>query len=187
MGDRVEILTTKNARPSLDWLTPSLEFLYTARARTKVSHWFKIQNKTENIARGTALLNQTMQLTNQNIDINPAVTKLNFKNSKDLLAALGVGSLKLRTILSSLNITLKPLAPKKQTIKPQHSLNIHIDGINNLLVRIANCCNPKSDTAIVGYITKSQGVSIHRADCRNILRSKKIYPARCITAAWRND
>ena len=191
MGDHVEILKTKSGHPSRDWLTPSLGFLRTSRAHAKILHWFKTQNKTQHIIRGEELLSKAMRrLDLKKLDTATAAIKLNFKTSEDLLAALGNGKLKLSSILHTLKISLEPLGAKTQATQHQvakkHSLNINIHGIGNLLKRIANCCKPTPDTAIIGYVAQGRGISIHRTDCINVLHIKKLYPARFIAVSWNN-
>ncbi|HBS51802.1 MAG TPA: GTP diphosphokinase [Coxiellaceae bacterium] len=191
-GDRVEILTSRDASPSRDWLIPSLGYLSTSHARSKVLHWFKKQSQEYNIIQGQELLNKEIQRLGLNkIDLKIAVNKLNFKTSDDLLAALGGGSLKLSGILNSLNIELeKPaseitteIVPTKLT-KKNYTSDINIQGVGNLLVHTANCCKPIPGEEIIGYITQGRGISIHRTDCINALHIKKLYSERFITVAW---
>ncbi|CAL7962898.1 GTP pyrophosphokinase [Gammaproteobacteria bacterium] len=193
-GDRIEILKAKDAHPSRDWLTPSLGFLHTSRARSKVFHWFKKQSQERNIHQGEELLNKEMQRLNlKHLDIAAAANKLNFKTNTDLLAALGNGSLKFSNVLNVLAIELDQPTEKTiaaavppRTTKGQYTSDINIHGIDNLLKHIANCCKPIPGEAIIGHITQGQGVAIHRIDCINALHIKKLYPERFISVSWEN-
>ena len=190
-GDRVEILTSRDGTPSRDWLIPSLGYLSTSRARSKVLHWFKKQSQEHNIIHGQELINKEIQRLGLNkIDLKIAANKLNFKTSDDLLAALGSGDIKFGSILNSLHIELeKPIAEITEIIaakptKTSYSSDIDIQGVGNLLVHTANCCKPIPGEEIIGYITQGRGISIHRVDCINALNIKKLYSERFITVSW---
>lgn len=193
-GDRIEILKAKDARPSRDWLTPSLGFLHTSRARSKVFHWFKRQSQEKSIIQGEELLNKEVQRLNlKPINIAAVADKLNFKTNADLFAALGNGDIKFSNILNALEIELdQPTEKITATITPprftkeQYTSDINIHGIDNLLKYVANCCKPIPGEEIIGYITQGQGIAIHRADCINALHAKKFHPERFITVLWEN-
>ncbi len=196
MGDRIEILKSKDGHPSRDWLTPSLGFLHTSRARAKVLHWFKKQSQEGSVSQGEELLNKEMQrLGLKKIDIEAAADRLNLKTSADLLAALGSGSLKFSSILNTLAIELEQPIEKttiasmlqSRASKERSVSDINIHGMTNLLKRIANCCKPIPGEKIMGYITQGQGISIHRSDCVNALRAKNIYPERFIAVLWGSE
>lgn len=191
-GDRVEILTAKNGTPSRDWLIPRLGFLNTSRARSKVLHWFKKQNQEHNVAEGQELINkESRRLYLNKIDLKLAADKLNFKTTSDLLAALGSGDLKFSGILNALDII-----PEKQPaeeipeirspkLNQDHfTSDINIQGVGNLLIHTANCCQPIPGEDIVGYITHGRGIAIHRADCINALYILKHHSERFIAVSW---
>ncbi len=191
-GDRIEILTSKDGGPSRDWLIPSLGFLHTSKARSKILHWFKKQSQKHHIAEGQEILNKEIKRLNlSKIDLGTAADKLSFKTDDNLLAALGSGDIKFNTILNVLSIELEknPTAiPEEITIttpfKEKYTPDINIQGVGNLLVYTASCCKPIPGEKIIGYITQGRGVSIHRTNCLNALHTHKLHPERFITVAW---
>jgi GTP pyrophosphokinase len=196
-GDHLEILTGKEAAPSRDWLSPNLGFLHSARARAKVFHWFKKQDYEKNIADGQTLLTAELRRHNlRDMSLNDLVQKLHFKNSDDLLAALGAGDLKINTILhvvksseetSNTNkITMEDnLLIKTTPIKKNKSkAAIEMPGLDNVLTNLAQCCKPIPGDPIVGYITQGRGVSIHRKDCYNAIQAAKNREEKLIQVSW---
>lgn len=192
-GDRVEVLTTKNANPSRDWLNPNYGYLKTSRARSKVFHWFKKQNQDKNIALGQEILNKEMQrLGVKSYDLQHAIQPLNYHNSDELLIALGSGSLKMSALLGALKLDIVkaeneikiPTIQTKILRRTPVATEIQVAGVDNLLTRIAGCCKPIPGERIVGYITQTQGVSIHRATCPNILYAQKNRPERLLAISW---
>ncbi len=191
-GDNVKILTTKDGHPSRDWLIPSLGFLHTSRARSKVLHWFRKQNQEHKVMQGQELLNkETKRLNLNKLDLKIAADKLHFKNPNDLLAALGSGDLKFNSLLNALNLGVEKTTPESsidltlvKSLKGHHTPDINIQGVGNLLVYTASCCKPIPDEKIIGYITHGRGVSIHRTNCLNALHTQKFHPERFIVVSW---
>lgn len=191
-GERIEIITTKQPRPSRDWINPHLGFLKTSRAKAKVRQWFKKQDYEQHVADGQdALEREFRRLGLKNININDLAGKLNYKTSDVLLAAIGRGEIKLSSITNLVQRETTP-APKEefQVTLPKTAeirkkpTDVEIHGVGNLLTRIANCCRPIPGEAIIGYITRGQGVSIHRQNCGNILRVHKTNPEKLIEVSW---
>lgn len=192
-GDRIEILTTKNANPSRDWLNPNYGYLKTSRARSKVFHWFKKQNQDKNITLGQEILNKEMQrLGIKSYDLNVAVASLNYKNTDELLVGLGSGCLKISTLLHTLKLEINkpesevkmPAIQAKVLRRAQVATEIQVADVDNLLTRIAGCCKPIPGEKIVGYITQTQGISVHRHNCPNILFAQKNRPERLLAISW---
>jgi GTP pyrophosphokinase len=195
-GERVEILTTKNGRPSRDWLNSNLGYLKTSRARAKVYHWFKKQSQDHNIAQGQALLDKELnRLGLKKINLLDIAEKFNFKNVDDFLASLGNGEVKLSGVLSVLQSNLENISgtPKDTAVKtlfepkakkPCIAKDLKIYGVDNLLTRIASCCKPVPGDSIIGYITQGKGITIHRDDCLNALFSLKHHPEKIIFVSW---
>jgi GTP pyrophosphokinase len=189
-GDRVEVLTGNEARPSRDWINPHLNYLKTSRAKAKVSHWFHLQDYDRNVMEGRELLDKELKNLGVKIERLDAVIKaLNFKCLDDLLASLGRGDVKLGQILNRLS----PVEPIEQTlkkiIKPHHKPNVssdslHIEGVGSLLTHMAQCCQPLPGDDVIGYITLGRGVSIHRQDCSNIISSDEKQRERFLQVSW---
>lgn len=188
-GDRIEILTAKQLRPSRDWLNPHLGYIVTSRAKAKIHHWLKQQNYEENLETGKEIIERELRkLDVTKIDYNELTRKLNYKKSNDVLAALGRGDLTITQIFSK----IEPIAPQKQVKKPipvlqkkpEKPSDISIQGVGNLLTHLAKCCQPVPGDPIVGYITLGRGISIHRKDCLNILNAVPSKHDRLIEVNW---
>ncbi|KTD20816.1 GTP diphosphokinase [Legionella londiniensis] len=189
-GDKVEILTGKESKPSRDWINPHLNYLKTARAKAKVLHWFKQQDFDKNKAEGQEILDKELKaLGIKNDRLHEVVHTLNFKSLDDMYAALGRGDLKLSQILNRLTPS-EPAKPAIQNIvKPQSKPEIsgsdlRIEGVGNLLTHMARCCQPVPGDAIIGYITVGRGVSVHRQDCPNIIHASEKQRQRFIQVSW---
>ena len=176
-GDRVEILTAKKGNPSRDWLNPGLGLVHTARAKQKIRQWFKSQARAEAIADGRELLDKELHrlgLDQRNID--EMAKFFNYKNADDLLEAIGHADLSISTVSIKLleaeraKTELPVETPPPTPVLPKApETSITIEGIGDVLQRLARCCNPLPGDDVVGFITRGRGVTIHRRDCRNII------------------
>lgn len=190
-GERVEIITIKNGQPSRDWLNPHLGYVTTARAKAKILQWFRKQNYDENLAEGQAQLEKEYKRLNlKNVDLERVAHKLNYKNSNDLLAALGRGDLGVNVITHALHPTFETQHEAETTkpeLKPKSSTiltDIDVQGLGNLLTHIALCCKPVPGDNIIGYVTQGKGISIHRKDCQNIIRAESVHDEKVIHVNW---
>lgn len=190
-GDCVEILTAKYANPSRDWLNPHLGFLKSARARSKVVHWFRLHDHADNVTVGREAFEREckkMRIVDK-VDFDDLAAKFNFKQGDDLFAAIGSGEMSAAMAVGQLarkissSTTIAPSAPPR-TENPTAHTGIQIFGVNNLLSQIARCCKPLPGDDIIGYITRHKGVSIHRRDCGNLLHAIKQNAQRVIEVAW---
>ena len=189
-GDKVEVLTGKEAKPSRDWINPHLNYLKTSRAKAKVLHWFNSQDHDKNAAEGREILDK--ELKNLGIKterLDDVVKALKFKTLDDVLAALGRGDVKLSQILNRLS-PVEPLEQDiKKIIKPYQkpevaSSGLKIEGVGNLLTHMARCCQPLPGDDVIGYITLGRGVAVHRRDCPNILYSSDKQRERFFLLFW---
>jgi len=184
-GQRVEILTVKQGGPSRDWINPQLGYLQSARARAKVRHWFAEQNQDDSIAQGRALLERELHRIGVN-DVNQEklAQKLRYNKPDDLLAALGRGDITPRRV--SLAITPEAPAPRKIPAgqQPTHAPRILIEGVNNLTYKLALCCRPQPTDAIVAYVTRDRGITIHRRVCPFMQRVPEEREDRLLDARW---
>lgn len=190
-GERVEIITAKKPHPSRDWLNSDLGFLKTTRAKSKVLQWFKKQEQAKQIIYGQELLNKELQRLNlKAMALDKIARALNFKTPDDLLGALGTGELKLSTVLDVIEPSVAPTIPvlpivdlKTPITKPTVS-DLKIDGVDNLLTHLANCCRPLPGDKVIGYITQTRGVSIHKQNCPSVLIAQKNRPERLLQVSW---
>lgn len=193
-GEQVEIITSKQGAPSRDWLNPNLGYITTSRARAKIVHWFKLQDREQNVAAGKAMLERDLaRLALPTVDFAKLADKCNLKTTEDMYAALGAGDLRLAHALNMAQQLVEPeraseqleLIPRRAgTPRPGRRGDIQIQGVGNLLTQMAGCCQPLPGDPIVGYITLGRGVSIHRQDCAAVLQLAGREPERMIQVSW---
>ena len=193
-GEQVEIITSKQGTPSRDWLNPNLGYVTTSRARAKIVHWFKLQDRDQNVAAGKQLLERELaRMALVGADFDKLAEKANLKTAEDLFAALGAGDVRLAHAVNLAQQLLEPergneqleLIPRKaQGFKLGKRGDIQIQGVGNLLTQMAGCCQPLPGDPIVGYITLGRGVTIHRQDCPTALQQTAREPERMIQVSW---
>ncbi|HET8707676.1 MAG TPA: GTP diphosphokinase, partial [Pseudomonadales bacterium] len=187
-GDQVQILTGKEAAPSRDWLNPNLGFIQTSRARAKVQHWFKQQDRSKNVADGRALLEREFQrLAITDVDLNTLLPKLNVKTVEDIYAAIGAGDLRPAQVLNLLPNALRPLQEELPLAKPRARKgvgDVEVGGVDSLLTQVAGCCKPVPGDDVVGYVSHGRGVIIHRSDCNELAQLQAENPNRIIAVTW---
>ena len=190
-GDIVEIITSKNAKPSLDWLN----MVGATESRNKIRNWFKKENREENIKLGEEALEREAKRLGYNWKdlsseryLEDAAKALNAGSVQDLLAACGFGGVSCNAVLLRLierykkekheeearakgadQAIVERLKAKQANAKPSKGgTGVLCKGESGLMVRMARCCNPVPGDPIVGFITKGSGISVHRADCPNM-------------------
>ncbi len=193
-GEQVEIITSKNGAPSRDWLNPNLGYITTSRARAKIVHWFKLQDREQNVAAGKAMLERDLsRLALAAVDVAKLAEKCNLKTVEDMYAALGAGDLRLAHAVNLAQQQVEPergneqleLIPRRASApRPGKRGDIQIQGVGNLLTQMAGCCQPLPGDPIVGYITLGRGVTIHRQDCPTALQQTAREPERMIQVSW---
>ena len=205
-GDIVEVLTSKNAKgPSRDWLT----ICKSNQARTKIKQWFKKEKREENVIHGRASFESEMKRMGLPLSAitDPALEphllkKLSFDNWEDMYAAIGYGGLtavkavgRIRDdVTKSVKAEKTPiplkLNPDGDAVKQnRHAVNgVIVEDIDSCMIKFARCCTPVPGDAIVGFITKGFGVSVHRVDCPNAQnRSDPKQAARWVRVRWANQ
>jgi len=176
-GDTVEILTSAQARPSRDWLA----HVQTARARHKVRQWVKQEEHERSLALGREILEREVHRRRleppDDARLTQAAVTLSVGSGEQLEAALGRGDLPLGHVMRALypGLAADELQPPKPTAfgrmmeRLRIGRGIKIQGVDGLMVRYAQCCQPVPGDAVVGYVTQGRGISIHRSDCPNLL------------------
>lgn len=192
-GDRVEVLTTREAAPSRDWLNKSLGYLHTSRARSKVRVWFHAQDYEQHVADGRAILDREIKrLHATDVSLEKISTGLKFEKTVDLCVALGRNEVTPSQVASTIT-ALQPArldpsrAKRRSNSHGQADGDVSVRGVGSLLTQIANCCQPVPYDSIVGFITRGKGVSIHRSDCKNILCLRSEEQERLIEVEWGNE
>ena len=185
-GDIVDIMTTKTIRgPSLDWLNTDLGYVKTSHAREKIRQWFKKQERTQNIERGKQLLEKELKRLSISLPNTEETARLfNCETFDDFLAAFGCGVISPHQLMSKL--TEEPeqtlVIPKAPAIEKVNTSGVHVLGVGDLLTHLAPCCHPLPGDNIIGFITRSEGATIHRIDCLNITNLKE--KERLIEVSW---
>lgn len=186
-GDMVEILTSKEEKPSRDWMIRRAGYLKTSRALAKVRQWLKKQDIEKHISEGRTLLERLLRRFNiKDCQFEQLAQTLQIKSVDELLASIGSGDTTTAQITGAFKEQVLPKKTKTKPIvpKPDHTNNIQIQGVGGLLIQIARCCNPIPFNTIVGYITKGRGVMIHRRDCSNALLWQDQGNERLIEVEW---
>jgi GTP diphosphokinase / guanosine-3',5'-bis(diphosphate) 3'-diphosphatase len=184
-GDQVEILTAKRGTPSRDWLNPNLGLVTTHRAREKIRHWFKVQDREYNITQGRAILDKELaRLGVGEISIEKLARDFGLRTVEDLSFSIGAGDLPIGRIITHLAREEEKEPTKDDLIKPAENTSgtISVLGLRGVQTNVAKCCNPAPGDEIVGYITRGRGASVHRSDCPNILSMRE--PERIVKASW---
>jgi GTP pyrophosphokinase len=206
-ADQVSIITARQGQPSRDWLSASMGYLKTSRARSKVQYWFRKQNQEQNQIEGKKLLDRELaQLNITGIDLQKAAQRFNKQGALGLYAAIGAGDVGVEQVINSVqsrqgksksldaldsSLSLESLSSfdakateKLSTAQRFESSDVYIHGVGNLLTQMARCCRPLPGDSIGGYITQGRGISIHRQDCGNFLRLQGADPQRIIKVQW---
>lgn len=197
-GDQVEVLTSKKATPSRDWLNPNLNYIHTPRARAKVQHFFKLQDRDLHVENGKIQLDEELakhHLTH--IDISNSFSRFNVSTLEDLYASIGSGHARLQQVVNYLQqeeekskppeeIDLQSLVKKPSSTQKSKvdSNGINVSGVGNLLTHMAKCCQPVPGDQITGFITQGRGISVHRSDCYQLANALNQQPEREIEVEW---
>ncbi|MBE0415210.1 MAG: bifunctional (p)ppGpp synthetase/guanosine-3',5'-bis(diphosphate) 3'-pyrophosphohydrolase [Dehalococcoidia bacterium] len=170
-GDTVEILTAKGDKgPSRDWLNPALGYIKTSHAKEKVRQWFRRQEREENIQRGKELLEKELRRLGISLSEEELADLFKRESVDDFLAAIGYGDISTHQIATKLAVQQeKPLALLEAAPRqPRVSSAVQVMGVGDLLTHLAPCCSPVPGDEIIGYVTRTKGISVHRKDCPNI-------------------
>jgi len=189
-GEVIEVLTSRSSKgPSRDWMNSNLGFIRTTHAREKIRQWFKRQERAENIARGKEMVEKELRRLGASLGgMEQEVLKL-FKldDLEDFFLRVGYGEISaqhISTKLASLLVeeTPEPVEEIAPPARSTYTTSISVLGTGDLLTRLARCCNPVPGDKIMGYVTRGEGVSVHRADCRNLLNEDE--KERLVDVEW---
>ncbi len=209
-GDVIEIMRSRTSKgPSRDWLNSNLGYVRTTHSKEKIRQWFRKQERAQNIEVGRDLLEREMRRLGVEISDRQEqlLAMFSFTNWDDFLAALGYGGVSTNSIARRMGALLAeeeaadeppPTLPQKEAPAKLGGPGMRVLGVGNLLTTMARCCNPVPGDQIVGYVTRTRGVTVHRADCHNILNEEeherivevewgtvtKLYPVSVRIEAW---
>jgi GTP pyrophosphokinase len=204
-GNIVEIVTSPNASgPSIDWL----KIAKSSNARNKIRAFLKRENKSDAVDKGKDLLDKYVRKKGmdtqhiiKNTNIAKVVKALNLSSTEELYTQLSQGGTFLSKVAGMLigyyndekqeetkkaenDIKNIAVEKKKKDYSQKDQTGVTVEGVDNLLIRFSKCCNPVPGDDIVGFITKGRGISVHRADCINVLSLPPEERARCIDVVW---
>ncbi|MGM0412771.1 MAG: GTP diphosphokinase [Pseudomonadota bacterium] len=197
-GEQVSILTARGATPSRDWLNPQLGYVHTSRARSHIRHWFKHQDRERHVADGRGVVDRELRrLGVPDLRLESLAGELGQASVEELLAAVGRGDLTSLQVARAVH-RLHPMTPAEPTepVRPRRRTpprqagsadDIEVEGVGNLVTRMAGCCNPAPGDDIVGYVTQGRGVTIHRSDCPSVLNLDEAKRHRLMEVAWAGE
>jgi GTP pyrophosphokinase len=200
-GDTVEIFTSKveGAGPSRDWL----QFVHTPKARTKIRQWFSRERRVDAIDTGRDELAKALRkegLPVQKLSSSHALTQvaeqLHYADLDALHAAIGENHVSAKAVVQRLQRELRggeeqlpvttarpPVAPRR---RERRATGVHVEGLDDVMVRLSRCCTPVPGDEIIGFVTRGRGVSVHRTDCANAV-SLAGHRERLIDVEWDHD
>ncbi|MCQ2545961.1 MAG: bifunctional (p)ppGpp synthetase/guanosine-3',5'-bis(diphosphate) 3'-pyrophosphohydrolase [Clostridia bacterium] len=210
-GNIIEIVTSPNAAgPSIDWL----KIAKSSSARNKIRQWLKKENRNDTVDKGKDLFNQYLRkkgfdpkVLMTNSYISRAVREMNFKDSDDLFTQLSYGGNiqtkvanllqsfedekqkasneeKNKSLLDNLNEISEKTSKRLEKSHVDKETGVVVEGVDNLMIRLARCCTPVPGDEIIGYITKGRGITVHRKDCDNLKSLPPEEKKRFIEVNW---
>ncbi len=210
-GDTVEIITFGKkdddysiGKPSRDWMNASAGYAYTSKARNRVRAWFRKNEREQNIEYGKMYVERELKRLSINdaIALDELATQLG-KSAEDMLAEVGFGDITAKQLEGAVALILRnrqeeeartaPPEPEPEfetsvRAKQRHSSKgLTVMGMTGLQTKMAQCCTPIPPESIVGYVTRGKGVTIHHAECKQVLMRKSAEPERIVEADWGSD
>jgi GTP pyrophosphokinase len=190
-GDMVQVMTTKAERgPSRDWL----EIVKTRNAQNHIRRWFRRLNREANIDAGRDMLDKELKKLGLTTAFDDVASINGFKDVEEMFFAIGIGDQHPREMLRRVIKERREQAAAPEPDMLAHipafaerpletpKIGIQVRGANDIYTRLAKCCNPVEGDAVVGYVTRGKGLTIHRADCYNIINERN--PERLMDVSW---
>ena len=190
-GEKVEILTIKHGGPSRGWLDPHMVYVATSHARGKIKQWFKQQDHEKHHKEGKAILDRERHKLGmgamKDAEAEELVRHFHQPRLDDLYLAVGRGDITPAQLAATLKVPGSQPEPIAVAHKPEpepEPEKVTVQGIRNLMMHFAHCCNPVPGTPIVGYVTLGHGVAIHTQDCVNVIQLPPHKQGRLIDVDW---
>ncbi|MCZ6578017.1 MAG: bifunctional (p)ppGpp synthetase/guanosine-3',5'-bis(diphosphate) 3'-pyrophosphohydrolase [Gammaproteobacteria bacterium] len=192
-GDEVEILTTRESKPSRDWMNKNLGFIKSAGTRSKVRSWFNHQDFEQNLLDGKALYDRILtKYSIRKANLKQLTGHFKRKDSDQFFVDLGRGLITSAQIIGFLQAEPERADPFKKlkkselkSAKTREAVSIH--GVGNLMTQLGRCCNPVPGDLIIGFITINSGITIHKHNCPNMLALPEEKRQRLIEVEWGQD
>jgi GTP pyrophosphokinase len=200
-GEIIDILTSNNAKPSMDWL----KIAKSSNARSKIRQWLKKQDKTQSIDKGKEILEKSVR--RKGLDTHDFIRHtwmqkiakgMKYSSADDIYRSISSGGVLPSKVIAELqtlyNLEKSVTEPTDKELiervkkKPKKNFtdatNVRVEGVENLLIRLAKCCSPVPGDEIIGFITKGRGLTVHRKDCSNIISLPESEKARLVQVEW---
>ncbi len=197
-GVQVEIITSEQQTPSIHWL----EIVKTSKARNYIRRYFRNTELEQSIALGKDLLIQELRhqgirqsLASLHEELVRLMEDLKYESLDMMFSGIGRGIHSVQGLVQKIAGFIDP-EKKEQTPSffkrlihrsPRETEGITVDGMDNMMIHFAGCCNPIPGDAIIGYVTRGTGINIHRSDCINIIEAAKKEPDRAVQVSWSVD
>ncbi len=171
-GDQVEILTANTIAPNPNWIVPKLGYLKTPRAINKVKAWLNLQGAHKHSQLGQQILEKAVQrIRPKEGYLTRLLQYFKMSDASKLWIALGrngINNIQLNHALQEIEGKNKKTKVRKVSSKNKSTLEITVAGSDNILTHFAQCCDPHEDDELIGFITHSNGIAIHKTDCQNV-------------------
>ncbi|WP_374686904.1 bifunctional (p)ppGpp synthetase/guanosine-3',5'-bis(diphosphate) 3'-pyrophosphohydrolase [Promineifilum sp.] len=177
-GDKVEIIAPKpdsfkRSGPKRDWMNPTLGYTGSARTRSKIRQWFRQQEREQNIQQGRELIARELKRLAllEVFDVEDIAEALKFDDVDEFLCRVGFGDIQTVQITGAIAAMQQTLRAEDDELLPllaPRQKGLTVRGVGGLHTRLAGCCHPIAPEPIIGYITRGQGVTIHRQDCKEV-------------------
>jgi RelA/SpoT family (p)ppGpp synthetase len=186
-GDKVEIITANGGGPSRDWMSKRLGFTASARTRSKIRQWFRQQDRQQNIQQGREIVLRELRRlgVSELHTLEDIALALEYDDLDEFLRRVGFGDIANARIAGAIAGLQQKIDPDDELLQllappPKHK-GLTVLGVSGLETKIAGCCQPIPPQPIKGYITRGRGVTVHTADCQQLLLTE---PERWIEVGW---
>ena len=196
-GEQVSVVASKSGGPSLDWLDPHKGYTRSRRARSRIQHWFRHENREQTIAHGRSMLERELERMNlSDVNFDQLARQMETEDAEELFFKLVDGSIKPGRAAATAQKIIRPSlledqSDYEQTIRHSHSANddarpadLSVLGVKDIMTQLARCCQPVPGDAVLGYVTKGTGITIHRDNCANILYQQHKASERVVQVDW---
>jgi len=196
-GEQVSIITGKSGGPSLDWLDPHKGYTRSRRARGRIQHWFRHENREQTIAHGRSILEREFdRMSLSDVSYEQLARHLGAHDAEELFFKLVDGSIKPGRAAATAQKLIRP-DPKDEEEQLElrfrnspaanddgRPADLSVQGVSDLMTQLAKCCEPVPGDKVLGYVTRGAGITIHRETCPNILYQQHKASERVVQVDW---
>ncbi len=191
-GQTVEIMTARQEQPSRDWMSSRLGYVRSSRARSRIRQWFRQQDYDTHVETGRESLQREMTRLG-GVRVNPSkiAHHFNMKSDEGLYAAIGRGDISPVQVASwglrQQQEAGKPSPKRRRKQLPGKTPQLIVEGVDDLLTHLGQCCKPVPGDDVIGYITRGRGITVHRKDCSVVQHMNEEEQQRLIEVHWESD